>query len=340
MRKSIFTTVLLSVAACVAQAQDVTLRVHSYFPPSGAAITKGLQPFCDKIAAASKNRMKCQVFPAMQLGGTPQDLYSQVEGGFVDIAFLTPGYSPGRFPVSEVFDLPFMYSTAEQGARAAWDIYEKYGQKEWSSVKPLMFSPSDPPQLHLKGKPINTIDDLKGLKVRSPSRLSGRMLSMFGAIPVGMPATQVGEALSKGVVDGALFPWEGVPSFKLQEMVKYHSVTDPSSPGLYNAMAALIMNKTKYESLPADLKAVIDQNSGMVLSTHFGRAWDEAGAEGRKVALAHGNVINVIPAAELDRWIKAAVPLQAEWVESLGKRGLPGATILQETRDLIAKYKK
>ena len=166
------------------------------------------------------------------------------------------------------------------------------------------------------------------------------MLSMFGAIPVGMPATQVGEALSKGVVDGALFPWEGVSSFKIQEMVKYHSVTDSSSPGLYNAIAALIMNKSKYESLPADLKAVIDQNSGMVLSAHFGRAWDEAGAEGRKVALANGNVINVIPQAELDRWIKASAPLQVEWAESLEKRGLPAAKILQDARELIVKYKK
>lgn len=339
MFKSILTAALLSIFACATQAQEVTLRVHTLFPPNGAAVAKGLKPFCEKIATDSNNRLKCQIFPAMQLGGTPQDLYSQAEGGFVDIAFFIPGYNAGRFPITDVFDLPFMFGSAQQGAQAAWDLYEKHGKKEWGAVKPLAFSPSDLPHFHLKDKPINSASDLKGMKIRAASRMSSRMLSVLGAVPVPMPATQVGEALSKGVVEGTLFPWEGVPPFKIHEMVKYHSVTGPDSNGLYNAITALVMNKDKYESLPADLKAVIDQNSGLALSRHLGNVWDAAAIEGQKVAQAKGNTINVIPKEELDRWAEISEPLYSEWTETLNKNNLPATVILQDARDLITKYK-
>lgn len=339
MRQLILGTTL-ALASIAGQAQEITLRVHHFWPPQAMPPTKILQPFCDKIAAESQNRMKCQIYPAMQLGGSPPQLITQATDGVADIVFTVPGYTPGRFPAMEVFELPFMISSAEQASRAAWDYYLKYGQKEWASVKPLMFALHDPGYLHTRDKQVKVLEDMKGLKLRAPSRFTNKLLASLGATPVGMPVSQVPEAISKGVIDGAIIPWEVVPAFKIQELVKFHAETDPSVPALYSAMLTMAMNKARYDGLPPDLKAIIDRNSGAVLSAAAGHAWDESVAEGRKSAQARGNVFYVLPASELQRWMKASAALDDEWVDTVTKAGMPGKQMLQDARDLLAKYKK
>ena len=341
--KNRFKLGLLAVLAATglsAAAQEVTLKVHHFWNPQAMPPSRILQPWCDKIAAESNNRMKCQIFPAMQLGGTPPQLIDQVKDGVVDIAFTLPGYTAGRFPVMEVFELPFMTNSAEAGAKAAWDYYVKYGQKEFASVKPLMFSVHDEGYLHTRAKPIHTLADLKGLKFRAPTRMTNKLLASLGATPVAMPLPAVAEAVNKGVIDGFLLPWEVIPSVKLQEMVKYHSETDESRPALYTSVFTIAMNKAKYDSLPADLKAVIDRNSGAGLSAQAGKIWDESQAVGRKPAVDRGNTFHKIPAAEIDNWIKASSGLYDEYVANMDKAGMPGKQMLQEARDLLSKYKK
>ena len=336
----------LALAACAvlaaiggAQAQEVTLKVHHFWPPAAMPPTKILQPFCDQIAADSNNRLKCQVFPAMQLGGTPAQLIDQVRDGVVDIAFTLPGYTAGRFPIMEVFELPFMNNSASAGARASWDFYQKYAIKEFPGVKPLMFSVHDEGYLHTRDKQIKSLADLKGLKLRAPTRQTNKLLASLGATPVGMPLPAVADAVSKGTIDGFALPWEVIPSVKLHEMVKYHTETDPSRPALYSAGFILAMNQAKYDGLPADLKAIIDKRSGAVLSAFAGKVWDESQAVGRKPAVDRGNTFYTLPPAEVDQWIKASAPLYEEWVADMNKRGLPGAQMLQDARDLLVKYK-
>ena len=328
---------LLSLGAA---AQEVTLKVHHFWPPAAMPPTKILQPFCDKIAADSNNRMKCQLYPAMQLGGTPAQLIDQARDGVVDIAFTLPGYTAGRFPIMEVFELPFMTNSAEAGAKAAWDYYGKYATKEFPGIKPLMFSIHDEGYLHTRDKQIKSMADLKGMKMRAPTRQTNKLLASLGATPVGMPLPAVADAVSKGTIDGFVLPWEIIPSVKLHEMVKYHTETDPARPALYSATFILAMNQAKYDSLPADLKAVIDRNSGAALSAMAGKTWDESQAVGRKPAVDRGNIFHRIPANELDAWIKASAPLYDEWVADMDKRGLPGKQMLQDARDLLVKYKK
>ena len=329
-----------ATASLAAQAQEVTLKVHHFWTPQAMPPTKILQPWCDKIAADSNNRMKCQIFPAMQLGGTPAQLIDQAKDGVVDIAFTLPGYPAGRYPVMEVLDLPFMTNSAEAGAKAAWDFYQKYGQKEFAAVKPLMFSVHDEGYVHTSSKQVKTLADLKGLKMRAPTRMTNKLLASLGATPVAMPLPAVAEAVSKGVIDGFLLPWEVIPSVKLQEMVKFHSETDPSKPALYTSVFILAMNPAKYNGLPADLKAVIDKNSGAGLSATAGKIWDESQAVGRKPAVDRNNTFYKIPATEVDNWIKASAPLYDEWVANMDKAGQPGKQMLQDARDLLSKYKK
>ncbi|MGA0611630.1 TRAP transporter substrate-binding protein [Caldimonas sp. KR1-144] len=341
-RAALATAALLAAAFATAgaQAQEVTLKVHHFWNPAAMPPTRILQPWCDKIAAESNNRMKCQIFPTMQLGGTPAQLIDQAKDGVVDIAFTLPGYTAGRFPVMEVFELPFMTSSAEAAAKAAWDYYGKYGQKEFASVKPLMFSVHDEGYLHTRDKQVKTLADLKGLKLRAPTRMTNKLLASLGATPVAMPLPAVPEAVSKGVIDGFLLPWEVIPSVKLQEMVKFHTETDQAHNAMYSALFILAMNPAKYASLPADLKAVIDRNSGAGLSASAGKIWDESQAVGRKPAVDRGNTFYTLPAAETEQWVKASAPLYDEWVAQMDKAGLPGKQMLQDARDLLAKYKK
>ena len=143
------------------------------------------------------------------------------------------------------------------------------------------------------------------------------------------------DAISKGTIDGFLLPWEVMPSLKLQEMVKFHSETDPTRPALYSAVFIFGMNQAKYDALPADLKKVIDDNSGAGLSQQAGKIWDDSQAAGRKPAVDRGNTFYVIPASELDNWVKASAGLYDDWVADMDKRGLPGKQMLQDARDLL-----
>ena len=328
-----------ALAAVSAQAQEVTLKVHHFWPPGAMPPTKILQPFCDQIAADSKNRMTCQIYPAMQLGGKPGQLIDQAKDGVVDIAFTLPGYTAGRFPIMEVFELPFMTNSAEAGSKAAWDYYTKYATKEFPGIHPLMFAIHDEGYLHSRDKQIKQLSDLRGMKLRAPTRQTNKLLASLGATPVGMPLPAVADAVSKGTIDGFALPWEVIPSVKLHEMVKYHTETDPSKPALYSATFILAMNKARYDSLPADLKAIIDRHSGAKLSAHAGKVWDESQAVGRKPAVDRGNTFYTIPANDLDDWIKASSPLYEQWVADMDKRGLPGKQMLQDARDLLQKYK-
>jgi TRAP-type C4-dicarboxylate transport system substrate-binding protein len=299
-----------------------------------------IAPWCDKIAKESANKLKCQVFPAMSMGGTPQQLVDQVKDGVADLVITLPGYTAGRFPALEVFELPFMTNSAEVGARAAWDYLQKYALKEFPGTKILAIWVHDEGYVHTREKPIKTLADFKGLKMRAPTRQTNKLLATLGASPVGMPLPAVVDAVSKGTIDGFLLPWEVMPSLKLHEMVKYHSETDPSRPALYSAVFVFAMNQAKYDSLPADLKKVIDANAGAAYSQSMGKVWDNSQAAGRQAAKDRGNTFYTIPPAELDNWVKAAAPLYDDFVADMDKKGLPGKQMLQDARDLLVKYKK
>ncbi|TAH40949.1 MAG: TRAP transporter substrate-binding protein [Betaproteobacteria bacterium] len=341
--KKIAFGIVAAVAALfgsVAQAQEITLKVAHFWPTTALSHQKVLLPWCDKIAKESANRLKCQIYPAMQLGGTPPQLIQQATDGVADIVWTLPGYTAGRFPSVEVFELPFLTRRAEPTSRALWEYYEKFGQKDFARLKPLAFHVHDEGQIHGGKRPIRTLEDFKGLKMRAPTRLTNKMLSAFGASPVAMPLPAVTEAMSKGVIDGYVLPWEVVPTVKLHELTKYHSETDPAEPALYTAVFIVAMNPAKYNSLPDDLKKVIDANSGAALSAQIGRVWDESAPAARKLAVDRGNVFNTIPAAELASWHKVGDQIAADWVKEMTDKGYPGQAMLDSARELIAKYGK
>ena len=329
-------TLTAALAAPVA-AQEVTLKVHHFLPASSFANTLLIQPWCDKIAKESANRLKCQIYPSMQLGGTPPQLFEQARDGVADVVWTLPGYTAGRFPSLEVFELPFMMQSPEATSKAVWDYVQQYSlNTEFKDVKPLAFHVHGDGVFHMTKKPVVTAADLKGLKLRAPTRMTNKFIALLGATPVSMPVPQVGDALSKGVIDGAVVPYEVVPAVKIQELVKFHSETDPAEPAFYTSTFILAMNKAKYESLPADLKKVIDNNSGQALSGMAGKAFLHADGEGKK--LTAKNTTNVIAKAELDKWKVLAQPLADGWVADMNSKGANGKQMLDTARALIAKH--
>ena len=161
----------LAAASFAAAAQDVTLRIHHFLPPGATIQQKVFLPWCDKIGKESGGRLKCQIYPAMQLGGTPPQLFDQARDGVADVVWTLPTYQAGRFPKSEVFELPFMAKSAETGSPAFWEYVQKNAQDEFRGVKLLAAHLHDGSLFHFAGKQVKTMDDMKGLKVRAPTRI-------------------------------------------------------------------------------------------------------------------------------------------------------------------------
>jgi TRAP-type C4-dicarboxylate transport system substrate-binding protein len=332
---------LALVAWSGAHAQaPVVLKVHHFLPAGSTTHAKLLVPWCERIEKESAGRLRCQLYPSMQLGGTPPQLYDQARDGIADIVWTLPGYTAGRFPKMEVFELPFMISDAESASKAAWEFYEKHAREEFRDVRPLAVHVHDAGYLHTRDRQVRSLADFRGLKLRAPTRQTNRLLAALGASPVSMPVTGLADAMSKGVIDGAVIPWEVVPAVKVQEVARFHTETDPNMPAMYTAVFLLAMNRNTYDALAPELRAIVDRNSGLTLSGQAGRLWEEQKAPARKLALDRGNTVYVVPAAELAQWQKAAQPVLVDWVRDMGKRGADGDALLADARALIARHAK
>ena len=317
----------------------VTLKLHHFLPPVSNGHAKMLAPWVKDIETDSQGKIKIDIFPSMQLGGTPPQLYDQVRDGVVDICWTLPGSTPGRFPTTEVFELPFI--CARRGivnAQAAQDFSDTYLKDEVKDVKMLSYWAHDHGLIHTN-KPIATMDDLKGLKLRNPTRLAGEALKALGATSIGMPVPQVPEALAQKVIDGAVVPWEVVPAVKVQELTKFHTEI-PGSPTLYTASFFLAMNKAKYDGMPADLRAIMDKESGQAFARLAGGMWDERAVVISEDVKKRGNTISTISADEKAKWMKACEPVTAKWIEDMKAKNLDGAKLIAAAKELVAKYDK
>ena len=318
-----------------AQAADVTLRVHHFLPPVANTHTKVLVPWKKEVEEASGGRIAIEIFPAMQLGGKPPQLIDQARDGVVDIVWALPSYTPGRYPTAAGFELPFMVSTAAGTTMAVQEFYEKHMRDEFSDVHPLMFHVHARGVIHTK-KPVEKIADLEGLKVRAPSRSIGKALETMGATPVFRPVPALPEALSKGVVDGAVIPWEITIPLKIAELVDNHLVT-PGPRGLYTSVFVLAMNKAKYEGMPADLRKILDDHSGMHMAKWVGKVWDEIEAPGLAKAKASGTV-RELSADQVEKMRAVTASVRGDWIAEMKGMGKDGAALLKNADALIDKY--
>ena len=328
--------VALGLPATQAQAQEVTLTLHQFLPAQANVPKLILDVWAQNVMDASDGRIKIDSYPSMQLGGKPPELMDQALEGVADIVWTVVGYTPGRYPSTEVFELPFMMTNARAVSHAYWEMFEKHMKDtEFKDVHILGTWVHGPGMIHVN-KEVRLPGDLAGLKIRGGSRSINSLLEELGAEPVGMPVPAVTEGLSKGVIDGTTIPWEVTSALKVPELVSNHTEFDGAA--LYTLTFVLAMNKDRYDSLPDDLKQVIDDNSGLEFSVFAGGTQADADGPARQIAVDRGNNIITVSGEDLDAWKAAAQPIYEAWVADMESNGYDGQALIDEARELIAKH--
>ena len=324
----------LGLAAVGAAASDVTLRLHTFNSPKAIAVRNFIKPWAKEVADRSQGRIEVEVYPSMQLGGKPSELYGQARDGVVDIIWTLPGYTFGRFPLTEVFELPFVCGDAVATSQALTEFHDKWLRDEYGDTHPLVFHSTAPGHLHTTERPVRTIDDLQGMKIRIASRSSAEMIKALGGVPIGMPVPKVYEALARGVVEGAWLPWTIMRPFRVHEVTQYHTEIS-----LFCGLFVMTMNKPRYDSLPEDLRAVIDDTTGMTLAKRLGRLWQDDEAPGRAIALEQGDQVIALSEAQRKLWRERTSPVIDAWVDKVTELGYDGDAMLADARRLVAKYR-
>jgi TRAP-type C4-dicarboxylate transport system substrate-binding protein len=282
--------------------------------------TDVLTPWAAEVAKLSGGKLTVKLFPAMQLGGKPPELYRQTVQGITDACFTLPGYTSNDFPMMALTELPGTAKSAEDGTRKLWANFDKFLSREYKDTKVLMLWNSDSASIMSKTKPVRTLEDFKGMKIRTPSAGQSAQIEALGATPIDMPVTQIYNNLDRGVIDASQIPMSAALDFKLIEVAKYFTIDAP----LGRSPFLVAMNRKRYEALPADLKKIIDNTTGLKLSLKGAATYDKKNNEA--IAAAKGRSDReVIPlsAAESKRWQQAFKPMIAKKVEEAEKAGLP-----------------
>jgi TRAP-type transport system periplasmic protein len=321
-------------------AQDVTLRLEHFMPETSVQQTEFFLPWARRIEAASKGRIRISVTAAMGLGGKPAELLSEVEGAKVDIVWVSAGWTPGRFPKLSVFELPWIVSSrAAVTSMALQEYYEIYARDELANVHVLAVWCHSSGMIMSKDRKVLAPADLKGLRIRTPSAQVSSMLSALGAEPKLVPAPMVVTELDQGNLDGTVFPYEVIPTFRLQNRI-HHISEFAGDRGLYTAVFILAMSHSAYMSMLPELRHVIDENSGMKLAAELGRLWDDFETIGRDAYEAGGGTVTFIKGEQYDSWYRQTQPIVDAWIKQQKENGVDGTMLLKSAKDLIAKYSR
>jgi len=325
----------LVLGAGAALAQEVTLRLHQFLPAQANVPRLVLDVWADNVERDSGGRIRVERYHAMALGGTPPELMDQAMDGIADIIWTVNGYTPGRFPRVEVFELPFFVADARAASSALWQMYQEHMRDDFEGVHMLAMWVHGPGMFHTN-RPVRVPGDLAGMKIRGGSRGVNDLLGLVGAEAVGLPVTGVPEALSRGVIDGTTIPWEVTTSLRVPELVNNHTEFD--GPGLYTLTFSFAMNQAAYDALPADLQAVIDRNSGHDFSVFAGGTQADADGPARQIAVERNNNIFTVTEAEAQQWADLVQPLYARWVADMDGRGIDGQALIDQARALMAAH--
>jgi TRAP-type C4-dicarboxylate transport system substrate-binding protein len=336
--KHIAAFAVLAALAAPVSAQE-TLRMHHFVPPKAPPSSRFMMPWAERVAKSSGGKIKIDLYPAMQLGGTPPQLGDQVRDGVVDLTFTLPGYTADRYPRTEVFEVPFLHTHAGATAQALQDYQEKYLQEEYSQFKVILLYTHDGALLSAS-KPVMSLADFKGLKVRTANRGGGVFLRGVGATPVGSPVTEIQTMLTKGVIDGVLLPYEIMPAFKIHELVHNHITLAGNQPRFGTSVFSVLMNKKRYDAMSPDLKKAIDDNSGRHIAKWAGETWEEVEKPGMDMAQKAGNKFMSIPAGEVTKIRAAVQPEIDKFLAELSKPGFDAKAAYADAQKMVAKYTK
>jgi TRAP-type C4-dicarboxylate transport system substrate-binding protein len=328
---------VLSAMTLQASAADFTFTIHHFLSPKAPAQTQLIETWARHIEEQSIGRIAFEIYPSMSLCSKPPELYKQVRDGSADIVWTLAGYTPGVSPRLEVFELPTVrQGGAEATTQAIQDLMPDLAA-DLADIQPLLIHVHAGNALHLINKDVTGPDDVTGLKIRSPSRTGVWMLESLGAGPVGMPVPDLPQALSKGTIDGALIPFEVAIPLRIAQLADY-SVELDGGRRFGTSTFLLGMNKDHYDSLPDDLKAIIDDNSGAAIAQEIGASWDEIEPIGKKLAEDQGKSVQASSAEGSAAFDQLHEPLSARWLEDATSNRVDGEALLEKPRQAVAKY--
>ncbi len=271
-----------------AQAAEVNLR-FAHFWPAQAAIAKHWQAWADTVENESNGRINVEMYPSQTLAKAPK-IYDAVINGIADVGVTVQGYTANRFPLTQIIELPGISESGEHGSCIAQTLLDQGDiASEYAETHPLFVFTHGPGTIHTKGKLVKTPADLQGQRIRRPTAVVAEMLTGLGSKPVGMPAPQIYQSMSRGVINGATLPWEAMKSFRLNELADNHT-----NINLYTLSFVVTMNKGVYAGMPAELQQVIDNNSGLSWATQSGTLMDQQDRLGLAQAKEQGHTIYTV----------------------------------------------
>ena len=326
-----------SPASPTTSQKTVELTFSYHAPPQASLATAIFVPWAKEIEEASSGRIKITHYP----GGTlvsSNDAYDAVATGLCDIAQVDTEQNPGRFPLIGINQLPFFYPDTEVAGRVSHELLNKYAlDGELKEVKLLITAPIH--NAHYFGnKPVEKLEDFKNLKIRASGKVESSTIDALGGVPVDIGTGDVFSALDRGTIDGCFFAYSGALSFGIKDATKYRTECN-----IFPRVFVVAMNKAKYDSLPADLKQIIDKYATPEVSQRFGKAHQDmqAGPRGAIVGSdkqAGNPPIYVLPADEVAKWKATVEPTWQEWAAEVQTKGLNGSEILAEAKKLIEQY--
>lgn len=316
------------------QISKATNLKYAHFMPASSWQNQTLfKDWADAVKKSSNGKVKVSIFPAQTLGKAPAG-YDNAKNGITDIAWTVQGYTANRFPLSQIIELPGLFETAEIGSCAFQKLYDSGAlDNEYKETHVLYVHTHGVGHLSTKEKPVTTLADLKGLKIRRPTAVIGKLLKELGAEPVGMPAPRIYESMQHGTIDGFMLPWEAVAGFRADEVSKHHTEF-----GFYSLAFVATMNKKTYENLPPDQKKAIDENSGMKWALIAGRGFDKGDTEALPKIKKTGTIYQ-IDSTEKTKWIEASQRATKSYLDELDQKGLAGTETYNKVKSYIAECK-
>ena len=319
----------LFAAAEATPPKQITLT-YSIFFPAMHKNTLLATDWAKEIEKRTDGRVKITLFAGGTL--TPADkCYDGVEKGISDIGMSVLGYTRGKFPLSEVIDLPLGYTSGAEATELINAYYQKFQPKEFDNVKIMYLHAHGPGFLHTK-KPVTSLEDLKGMKIRCTG-LAAKIVEALGGTPVAMPMGETYDALSRGVVDGSMAPQESLEGWRWGEVVKDSTECYGAA---YSTAFFVAMNKDKWNALPKDIQQIIEKvNQEWIPKT--GKGWDEIDASGKAFTVARGNKMIALTPEENARWAKAVQPILDDYAKRMKEKGLPGEEALKFCQEFMKK---
>lgn len=324
----------LALCAGAANAQDkpVLLKMSSWVPAQHP-LNPSLQAWADSIKKASNGTISATLFPSEQLGKA-FDHYDMARDGIADLAYVNPGYQPGRFPIFAAASLPFEISNAKGGSAAVDAWYRGYAAKEMKDVKFCFAFVHDPGSFHARKK-ITLPTDIKGMKIRPATSTIGQMVTSLGGTNVQASAPESRDMLERGVADAITFPWGSIGLFGIDKVVSYHMDVP-----LYVTPFVWAMNQSKYDSMSAAQKKVIDEHCTTEWAEKVATPWADFEFGGHaKIASQSGHEIYKLTPEQLAAWKQAVSPGEAAWAEGVKKVGAEPKPILDALKASLVKYK-